>query len=55
MTPWIRSESDGPPLILLHGAGGNAELWRPLLPTFSAFDVVALSLPGRGDSPGPAH
>ncbi|MFK7990186.1 MAG: alpha/beta fold hydrolase [Sandaracinaceae bacterium] len=54
MTPWIRLEGEGPPLLLLHGAGGNADVWKPLLTHFRAFDVLALALPGRGGAPGPA-
>ena len=35
-------------LVLLHGASGNAATWAPVLPSFSATDVWAPDLPGRG-------
>jgi pimeloyl-ACP methyl ester carboxylesterase len=42
----------GPPLVLLHGLGSTRHAWDPVLPTLAErFDVVALDLPGFGDSP----
>ncbi len=35
---WLRQEADGPPLLLLHGAGGNAGVWAPLARELSTFD-----------------
>lgn len=40
--------SHSPPVVLLHGAGGNAATWSPTLSTWGADDVRALDLPGRG-------
>lgn len=46
----IRGE--GPPLLLLHGLGSNRAVWRPVLPTLAeTFTVIAVDLPGHGDSP----
>lgn len=45
---------EGPPLVLMHGAGANAEVWAPVARELTAFDVYAPSLPGRGGSGGPA-
>lgn len=43
---------DGPPLVLLHGLGSNRAVWRPILPELEErFTVVAVDLPGHGDSP----
>lgn len=39
-----------PPLVLLHGASGNASTW----PRDGWGDALALDLPGRGSTPGPA-
>lgn len=50
----LRSRGEGPPLVLVHGAGGNAAIWEPLARELSAFDLVAPSLPGRGGSLGDA-
>ncbi len=38
-----------PQLFLLHFAGGNRYSFQFLLPQLSAFNVVALELPGRGN------
>lgn len=51
----LRVEREGPPLVLLHGAGANADVWEPLLPHLDAFDLAAPSLPGRLGSEGAAH
>jgi pimeloyl-ACP methyl ester carboxylesterase len=44
------------PLVLLHGASGNAATWADTVPAWTAAGLqpVALDLPGRGDAPGPA-
>lgn len=47
----------GEPLVLLHGVGESAVGWRPISEALSRhYDVIALDLPGFGDSPElPAH
>ncbi|MCC6169792.1 MAG: alpha/beta hydrolase [Caldilineaceae bacterium] len=42
-----------PPLLLIHGAGGNYLQWPPRLRRLPATSVYALDLPGHGKSPGP--
>ena len=43
---------DGPPLVLLPGIGLSRSTWAPILPALAEhFHVVALDLPGGGDSP----
>jgi pimeloyl-ACP methyl ester carboxylesterase len=40
------------PLLLIHGLGGTAGVWDPVLPLLSAErEVVVLELPGFGDAP----
>ena len=42
----------GPPLLLLHGLGMCKDVWRPVVPLLAASrDVIAVDLPGFGDSP----
>jgi pimeloyl-ACP methyl ester carboxylesterase len=42
----------GPPLLLLHGLGSCKEMWRPVTPLLAGSrDVIAVDLPGFGDSP----
>jgi pimeloyl-ACP methyl ester carboxylesterase len=39
-------------LVLVHGIGGTWRLWRPILPALQErFEVLAVDLPGFGDSP----
>ena len=46
---------EGPPLVLLHGAGDNALDWRWVMPTLAATHrVYAPDLPGSPDSARPA-
>jgi pimeloyl-ACP methyl ester carboxylesterase len=41
----------GAPLVLLHGLGSSRAAWDPVLPALAErFDVVAVDLPGFGDS-----
>jgi pimeloyl-ACP methyl ester carboxylesterase len=41
----------GDTLVLLHGLGSSRQVWDPVLPALSErFDVIALDLPGFGDS-----
>jgi pimeloyl-ACP methyl ester carboxylesterase len=45
-------EGHGPPLVLLHGLGSSRSVWRPVVPVLAqAFTVIAVDLPGHGDSP----
>jgi pimeloyl-ACP methyl ester carboxylesterase len=42
----------GAPLVLLHALGLSRASWAPVVPALAAhFDVVAVDLPGFGDSP----
>ncbi|MEL7214126.1 MAG: alpha/beta fold hydrolase [Pseudomonadota bacterium] len=42
----------GPPLVLLHGAGVDLDLWAPQMAAYAAHHrVIALNLPGHGASP----
>jgi pimeloyl-ACP methyl ester carboxylesterase len=42
----------GEPLLLLHGIGSSLRIWDPVLPMLtSRYDVIAVDLPGHGDSP----
>lgn len=42
----------GRPLLLIHGLGGSWRTWTPVLEMLSARrEVVAIDLPGHGDSP----
>jgi pimeloyl-ACP methyl ester carboxylesterase len=44
----------GEPLVLLHGIGSHWQMWTPVLPMLTArHDVIAVDLPGFGDSPMP--
>ncbi len=46
------SPSSAEPLVLLHGWGFDSRSWEPLLPWLRQYsDVIALDLPGFGDSP----
>ncbi|MEX0632384.1 alpha/beta fold hydrolase [Serratia ureilytica] len=46
----------GEPLVLIHGVGMNAEAWYPQLDALSAhFRVIAVDMPGHGESEGFAH
>jgi pimeloyl-ACP methyl ester carboxylesterase len=41
----------GEPMVLLHGLGSWRHAWDPVLPTLAErFDVIAVDLPGFGDS-----
>lgn len=44
-----------PPLLLIHGAGGNRLYWPPQLRRRPGWEVFALDLPGHGESPGPSE
>ncbi|MBL7257709.1 alpha/beta fold hydrolase [Paractinoplanes lichenicola] len=45
-------EGHGSPLVLVHGLGSRWQVWRPVLPALAEhFDVIAVDLPGFGESP----
>lgn len=47
------TEGDGPPLIFLHGLGGNADNWLPQRSALKRHHrVLSLDLPGHGRSSG---
>ncbi|GIE35603.1 hydrolase [Actinoplanes italicus] len=42
----------GPPLVLIHGLGSHRQVWAPIVATLASHrDVIALDLPGFGESP----
>jgi len=42
----------GPPLVLLHGIGSSRRVWSPVVAELAErFDVIAVDLPGFGESP----
>jgi pimeloyl-ACP methyl ester carboxylesterase len=49
-----RRVGQGDPLVLIHGIGSRWQVWEPVLPALAAvYDVIALDLPGFGESPMP--
>jgi pimeloyl-ACP methyl ester carboxylesterase len=43
---------EGEPLLLLHGTGSSRGVWKPVIPLLARTrEVVAIDLPGHGDSP----
>ncbi|MBK8028449.1 MAG: alpha/beta fold hydrolase [Chloroflexi bacterium] len=54
VTYW--DEGSGPPLVLVHGLGGCREYWAWVFPNLvRSFRVIALDLPGFGESAAPAR
>ena len=47
--------ASGPPLVLVHGAGGTLAHWPREIRELSGRRVVAVDLPGHGGSPPPGH
>ena len=51
MLHFIR-QGEGPSLLLVHGLGGSFRSWNTILPALCEVrDVVALDLPGHGETP----
>jgi pimeloyl-ACP methyl ester carboxylesterase len=51
-----RRSGSGEPLVLIHGIGGELCVWEPVLDALSEHhDVIAVDLPGFGNSPALAH
>ena len=52
---YYEAEGEGPPIVLVHGAGQDTTSWRYNAPHFAkSHMVVALDLPGHGKSEVPA-
>lgn len=48
----VLEAGSGDPVILLHGIGGSADEWRPVLPHIAkGYRVIAPDAPGHGGSP----
>lgn len=47
-------DPERPPLVLVHGAGGNHLVWPAVVRHLPHTAVYALDLPGHGASPGPS-
>jgi pimeloyl-ACP methyl ester carboxylesterase len=45
-------DANRPPVILIHGAGGNYLTWHPYLRRLQDETIYALDLPAHGESPG---
>jgi len=45
-------EGEYPPLVLIHGAGGDYLHWHPSLRRIKGYQIYALDLPGHGKSAG---
>ncbi|MGV9663399.1 alpha/beta fold hydrolase [Nocardia niigatensis] len=46
----------GDPLVLVHGVGSHWQVWEPIIGTLAeSFDVIAVDLPGFGDTAPLAH
>ena len=51
----VVQKGEGPPVVVLHGWGGRIESMAPVLDCLAAsFRVVAVDLPGFGESPAPS-
>lgn len=47
-----RSNHRRPPLLLIHGAGATKQDWPASIRRLAGTEVLAIDLPGHGDSPG---
>ena len=51
---WVKEAGEGPPLIMLHAAGTSGRIWWQHIPRLAGrFQVLAIDLPGHGQSPRP--
>jgi pimeloyl-ACP methyl ester carboxylesterase len=48
----IERRGKGTPIVLLHGVGGNALWFKPLMSALAGRHVIALDMPGHGGSTG---
>ncbi len=49
-----RFDPELPTLLMVHGAGGSAQVWRnQVYPLKSSFNTLAIDLPGHGKTAGP--
>ena len=46
------TSSNSPPIVLIHGAGGNYLSWSPEFRRMPGYQVFAIDLPGHGKSSG---
>ena len=46
----LERRGSGPPIVLMHGAAGNALCFKPLIDALPARHVIALDMPGHGGS-----
>jgi len=46
----LERRGSGPPIVLMHGAAGNAFWFKPLIDALPARHVIALDMPGHGGS-----
>lgn len=47
-----RENPGQPPALLIHGSGGRADVWRPMLDLFGRINPIAIDLPGHAPSSG---
>lgn len=48
----VEDEGEGDPVVCLHGLGGSANTWTPLMPALSRHRVIRVELPGSARSCG---
>jgi pimeloyl-ACP methyl ester carboxylesterase len=52
--PSFKKVGQGPGILLIHGFGGNKEVWSGVVPDLARdHTVLSVDLPGSGGSPGP--